>query len=90
MASTKKSALAVNAIVDTTALHQYNTTNFVEYKKLEAPGLKPRASSSETQATSRKRQAPSEASNKQQASSPEQQASSIKPRATSSSIWDPP
>jgi len=86
MASTKKPALVPNATVDLTALHMYNTTNFVEYKKLEAPGLKPRASSSETQASSRKRQAPSESSVKQQASSPEQQASSIKPRATSSSI----
>jgi len=86
MASTKKPALVPNATVDLTALHMYNTTNFVEYKKLEAPGLKPRASSSETQASSRKHQAPSESSVKQQASSPEQQASSIKPRATSSSI----
>jgi hypothetical protein len=74
MASTKRSALATNAIVDTTALHQYNTTNFVEYASFEQ------------QAASNKRQAPSDSSNKQQASSSEQQASSDKPRATSSSI----
>jgi hypothetical protein len=74
MASTKRSALATNAIVDTTALHQYNTTNFVEYASFEQ------------QAASNKRQAPSDSSNKQQASSSEQQASSAKPRATSSSI----
>jgi hypothetical protein len=74
MASTKRSALASNPIVDVTALHQYNTTNFVEYASLElrAAGAKP--------------QAPSDSSNKQQASSSEQQASSAKPRATSSSI----
>jgi len=52
MASTKKPALAVNATIDLTALHEYNTTNFVEYRKLEAPGLKPQASSSEPQASS--------------------------------------
>jgi hypothetical protein len=74
MASTKRSALATNAIVDTTALHQYNTTNFVQYASFEQ------------QAASNKRQAPSDSSNKQQASSSEQQASSAKPRATSSSI----
>jgi hypothetical protein len=74
MASTKRSALATNAIVDTTALHQYNTTNFVEYASLEQ------------QAASNKRQAPSDSSNKQQASSSEQQASSAKPQAASSSI----
>jgi hypothetical protein len=74
MASTKRSALATNAIVDTTALHQYNTTNFVEYASFEQ------------QAASNKRQAPSDSSNKQQASSSEQQASSDKPRAASSSI----
>jgi hypothetical protein len=74
MASTKKSALAVNAIVDTTALHQCNTTNFVEYAGLEL------------RAAGAKLQAPSSSSNKQQASSSEQQASSAKPRATSSSI----
>jgi hypothetical protein len=77
MASTKRSALATNAIVDTTALHQYNTTNFVEYASLEQ------------QATSNKRQAPSDSSNKQQASSSEQQASSAKPQAASSSILLP-
>jgi hypothetical protein len=76
MASTKKfSALASNPIVDVTALHQYNTTNFVEYASFE-----------QLQAASNKRQAPSDSSNKQQASSSEQQASSAKPRATSSSI----
>ena len=35
MASTKRSALASNPIVDVTALHQYNTTNFVQYASLE-------------------------------------------------------
>jgi hypothetical protein len=74
MASTKRSALAAGFTVDTTALHQYNTTNFVEYASFEQ------------QAASNKRQAPSDSSNKQQASSSEQQASSAKPRATSSSI----
>jgi hypothetical protein len=74
MASTKRSALAPGFTVDTTALHQYNTTNFVEYASFEH------------QAASNKRQAPSDSSNKQQASSFEQQASSDKPRATSSSI----
>jgi hypothetical protein len=77
MASTKRSALATNAIVDTTALHQYNTTNFVQYASFEQ------------QAASNKRQAPSDSSNKQQASSSEQQASSDKPRAASSSILLP-
>jgi hypothetical protein len=81
MASTKRSALATNAIVDTTALHQCNTTNFVEYA-----GLEQQATSTKLQAASNKRQAPSDSSNKQQASSFEQQASSDKPRATSSSI----
>ena len=52
MASTKKPALAVNATIDLTALHEYNTTNFVEYRKLEAPSRKPQASSSEPQASS--------------------------------------
>jgi hypothetical protein len=74
MASTKRSALAPGCIVDTAALHQYNTTNFVQYASFEQ------------QAASNKRQAPSDSSNKQQASSSEQQASSAKPRATSSSI----
>jgi hypothetical protein len=75
MASTKRSALwPLASSVDTMALHQYNTTNFVEYASLEQ------------QAASNKRQAPSDLNNKQQASSFEQQASSDKPRATSSSI----
>jgi hypothetical protein len=77
MASTKRSALASNPIVDVTALHQYNTTNFVQY------------ASREQQAASNKRQAPSDSSRKQQASSSEQQASSDKPRAASSSILLP-
>jgi len=81
MASTKKSALAVNAIVDTTALHQCNTTNFVEYASLEL-----RAAGSKRQASSGRRQAPSDSSSRQQASSDEQQAASAKPRASSSSI----
>jgi hypothetical protein len=84
MASTKQSALATNAIVDTTALHQCNTTNFVEYA-----GLELRAAGSKRQAASNKRQAPSDSSNKQQASSFEQQASSAKPQAASSSILLP-
>jgi hypothetical protein len=74
MASIKRSALAPGCIVDTAALHQCNTTNFVEYASLEL------------RAASNKRQAPSDSSRKQQASSSEQQASSVKPRATSSSI----
>jgi len=82
MASTKKPALAVNATVDLTALHQMNTTNFVEYRKLEVSSGKQQASSSE-------RQAPSDSSSKQQASSSEQRASSSKPRAASVSISDP-
>jgi hypothetical protein len=74
MASTKRSALASNPIVDVTALHQYNTTNFVQYASFEQ------------QAASNKRQAPSDSSNKQQASSREQQGSSSRPQASSSSI----
>jgi hypothetical protein len=77
MASTKRSALATGFTVDLTALHQYNTTNFVEYARHEH------------QAASNKRQAPSSSSNKQQASSCEQQASSAKPQAASSSILLP-
>jgi hypothetical protein len=71
MASTKKSALAVNATVDLTAM---NTEIFINYRSFEQ------------QAASNKRQAPSDSSRKQQASSSEQQASSDKPRAASSSI----
>jgi len=74
MASIKKSALAHGCTVDTAALHQYNTTNFVDYASFEQ------------QAASNKPQAPSSSSSEQQASSPEQQASSRKPRAASSSI----
>jgi hypothetical protein len=65
MANIKRSALATGFTVDLTALNMYNTTNFVEYKKLEAPkvlrriseapGHKPQASSSEPQASSDKR-----------------------------------
>jgi hypothetical protein len=77
MASTKRSALATNAIVDTTALHQYNTTNFVQYASFEqhkrqAPSFKPQATSVKhqaIQAASSKHQAPS---NKHQATSREQ------------------
>jgi len=84
MANTKRSVLAPSFTVDTTALHQCNTTNFVEYKKLEhqAASAKPRAASS-------KPQAPSSSSRKQQASSVEQQAASDKPRAASCSISEP-
>jgi hypothetical protein len=84
MASTKRSALAPGFTVDTMALHQYNTTNFVEYASFEQ-----QATSTKLQAASNKRQAPSDSSNKQQASSSEQQASSAKPQATSSSILLP-
>jgi hypothetical protein len=73
MVSTKRNALASNPIVDVTALHQYNTTNFVQYASLEQ------------QATSSRPQA-KVSSHEQQASSREQQGSSAKPRATSSSI----
>jgi len=89
MASTKKPALVPNATVDLTALHMYNTTNFVEYKKLEAPGLKPRASSSETQASSEpsiKHQASRASSSKRQAPSSKRQASSREPQAPRSEI----
>ena len=55
MASTKRPALAPGFTVDLTALNMYNTTNFVEYKKLEAPGHKPQASSDKPQASSTKR-----------------------------------
>ena len=74
MANTKRSALAPGCIVDTTALHEYNTTNFVQYASLEQ------------QASSIEPQAPSPSSRKQQAASPKQQVSSAKPRAASSSI----
>ena len=76
MASTKRSALATNAIVDTTALHQYNTTNFVEYASLEH------------QASSRKQQASSTKRFKQQAASIKLRATSIKPQASSSKLLD--
>jgi len=68
---TKKSALAVNATVDLTAM---NTEIFINYKSFEQ------------RATSTKRQAPSDSSSEQQAPSPEQRASSAKPRAASSKI----
>ena len=69
MASTKKSALATGFTVDLTALHQYNTTNFVEYARHEqrldvasnAWALL-EASSTKHQATSDKQQAPEETS----------------------------
>ena len=88
MASTKKSALAVNAIVDLTAM---NTEIFINYKscKQQAASNKrqaPSDSSFEQRATSTKRQAPSDSSSERQASSPEQRASSSKPRAASSKI----
>jgi hypothetical protein len=77
MASTKRSALAPGCIVDTTALHQYNTTNFVEY-----------ASSSLEQASSRKQQASSTKRFKQQAASIKLRATSIKRQAASSKLLD--
>ena len=60
MASTKRSALAPGFTVDTTALHQYNTTNFVEYASFEqqATSTKQQAPSNKRQATSREQQAP--------------------------------
>ena len=76
MASIKRSALAPGCIVDITALHEYNTTNFVQYASLER------------QATSDKPQA-NLSSHKLQASSDEQQGSSDKPQAASDSISDP-
>jgi len=76
MASTKKSALATGFTVDTTALHEYNTTNFVQYRRHEQ------------QATSSKPQA-KVSSNEQQASSREQQGSSSRPRAASNEQLDP-
>jgi hypothetical protein len=76
MASTKRSALAPGFTVDTMALHQYNTTNFVEYasREQQAASFRPQAKVS---------------SSEQQASSPEQRASSNKPRASSSKISFP-
>jgi hypothetical protein len=73
MASTKKSALAVNATVDLTVM---NTEIFINYRSFEqqAPSSKPQAKVS---------------SSEQQASSPEQRASSNKPRASSSKISFP-
>jgi hypothetical protein len=67
MASTKKSALASNPIVDVTVM---NTEIFINYRSFEqqAPSSKPQAKVS---------------SNEQQAPSPEQRASSSKPRASS-------
>jgi hypothetical protein len=59
MANTKRPALAPGCIVDLTALHEYNTTNFVQYRKHEA-GSRPQA---EAQAKS------SSSSVKQQATS---------------------
>ena len=88
MASTKKPALVPNATVDLTALHMYNTTNFVEYKKLEAPGLKPRASSSETQASSFKPQASSTKRVERQAASVKPRAASVKHQAASHKLLD--
>jgi hypothetical protein len=73
MASTKRSALAPGFTVDTTALHQYNTTNFVQYASLEQ------------QATSSRPQA-KVSSHEQQASSREQQGSSSRPRAATQSV----
>jgi len=68
MASTKKSALATNAIVDLTAM---NTEVFINYKSFEQ-----QAASNKQQATSNKRQASS-------AKRFEQRAASVKPRAAS-------
>ena len=76
MASTKKSALAVNATVDLSAM---NTEIFSNYKSFEQ-----QAPSHKQQAASNKRQAPSDSSFKQQAASPEQRASSAKPSKKSS------
>jgi hypothetical protein len=78
MASTKRSALASNPIVDVTALHQYNTTNFVQYASLE------QASSQQAASNKRLKSQAKVSSSEQQASSPEQRASSNKPRASSS------
>ena len=55
---TKKPALAPNAIVDLTALHQLNTTNFVEYRSFERQA--PSSSSSRRQASSPEQQAASD------------------------------
>jgi hypothetical protein len=76
MASTKKSALASNPIVDVTVM---NTEIFINYRSFEQ------------QAASNKRLKPQAkvSSSEQQASSPEQRASSNKPRASSSKISFP-
>jgi hypothetical protein len=84
MASIKRSALAVNATVDLTAL---STEAFINYRRAESPdsSVKRQATSAKRQAASDKHQA-KDSSSKQQASSSEQQAASDKPRASSSSI----
>jgi hypothetical protein len=84
MASTKRSALAVNATVDLTTM---NTEIFINYKSFEQQAASnkrqaPSDSSFEQQAPSSKPQAKA-SSSEQQAPSPEQRASSSKPRASS-------
>ena len=55
---TKKPALAPGCVVDLTALHQFNTTNFVEYRSLERQA--PSSSSNKRQASSPEQQAASD------------------------------
>jgi hypothetical protein len=58
MANTKRPALAPGCIVDLTALHEYNTTNFVQYRKHEA-GSRPQAEAqAKSSSSSVKQQAP--------------------------------
>jgi hypothetical protein len=76
MASTKRSALAPGFTVDTTALHQYNTTNFVEYASFEQ------------QASSFKQQASSPKLFKQRAASSKPRAASFKQQAASIELQD--
>jgi hypothetical protein len=78
MANTKRPALAPGCIVDLTALHEYNTTNFVQYRKHEA-GSRPQA---EAQAKS------SSSSVKQQATSKHQapKAQAVKTQAAKNNL----
>ena len=75
---TKKSALAPGCIVDTAALHRYNTTNFVEYAGLE---LRAAGRSVKLQAAGVKHQAIQVAGNKRQATSSKHQAASLEQQA---------
>jgi hypothetical protein len=76
MANTKRPALAPGCIVDLTALHEYNTTNFVQYRKHEA-GSRPQA---EAQAKS------SSSSVKQQVKQQAPKAQAVKTQAAKNNL----